>query len=367
MKYCNAVREQTNYEKYKGNKYKVLAAARNYFAGLMLAAGYHEDLKTAATLALKNCKKQEDGTYPLTECVIVMIGDDKVTYKEQGYWSEVLLKKPTLIKKYYDTINKNKFDQNYLAKNFLNDQKVKFDISNKKIVKNNSQEEFKPKKTNQDNEAPVIEIAEVITVNDTDYEFQGKVTDQAKTIYVEVDGRPIDVKNGKFIVKGYSPIDKQISIEAIDQWGNRSEPKIVKLNISDIANIYIEEYKKNYSNIIFNSKIENNIVHNFDQSYIDIIFNNLFKNSIEALKDIKNPQIELLLSINDNKLKLIFFDNGPGYEGDVKDLFKPYFSTKTSSGLGLSLINKIVNENNGDFVIKTNKYSGFKVEIYFNI
>ena len=43
-----------------------------------------------------------------------------------------------------------------------------------------------------------------------------------------------------------------------------------------------------------------------NQFDIDIIFNNLFKNSIEALKDTKNPQIELLLSIDNNKLKLIF-------------------------------------------------------------
>ena len=64
---------------------------------------------------------------------------------------------------------------------------------------------------------------------------------------------------------------------------------------------------------------------------------------------------------------MIFFDNGHGYEGDVGDLLKPYFSTKNSSVLGLSLISKIVNENNGDLVIKTNKYSGFKVEISFNV
>ena len=135
FKYFNAVREQVNYIKYKGKKYKVLAAAKNYYAGLMLAAGYHEDLKTAATLALKNCKKQEEGTYPLTECVVVMIGDDRVTFKEQGYWSEVLLKKPTLIKKYFDSIGSNKFDQNYLAQNFLNDQAEKFTIISKKIAK----------------------------------------------------------------------------------------------------------------------------------------------------------------------------------------------------------------------------------------
>lgn len=122
-----------------------------------------------------------------------------------------------------------------------NDQSIKI-VQKQKIEnqKATDQKEFKPKKTNEDNEAPVIDIAEVITVNDTDYEFQGKVTDQAKTIYVEVDGRPTEVKDGTFIVKGYSPIDKQISIEAIDQWGNRSKPKIVKLMI-DINDISIAE------------------------------------------------------------------------------------------------------------------------------
>jgi hypothetical protein len=249
FKYFNVVREQTNYEKYKGNKYKVLAAARNYFAGLMLAAGYHEDLKTAAILALKNCKKQEDGTYPLTECVIVMIGDDKVTYKEQGYWSEVLLKKPTLIKKYYDTIDKNSFDQNYLAKNFLNDQKVKFNISNTRIVKNNSQEEFKPKKTNQDNEAPVIEIAEVITVDSQAYTLKGKVKDKSQ-IYLTIDGRQVDVKKGKFELDRFSinsDATEEIKIVAIDKWNNRSE-KIVKVTIdlqsTTVAKVY-EQLKPN--------------------------------------------------------------------------------------------------------------------------
>ena len=126
-------------------------------------------------------------------------------------------------------------------------------------VKEPKQEEFKPKKTNQDNEAPIIEIAEVITVNDTDYEFQGKVTDQAKTIYIEIDGRPTDVKNGKFIVKGYSPVDKQISIEAIDQWGNRSEPKIVKLKI-DIKDTIVAEKLEPLNPSKIRSKSSNNKV-----------------------------------------------------------------------------------------------------------
>ena len=67
----------------------------------------------------------------------------------------------------------------------------------------------------------------------------------------------------------------------------------------------------------------------------------------------------------DKKLNLIFFDNGPGYDGDIDDLIKPYFSTKNSSGLGLSLINKIITDNSYKMNITTNSYSGFKIEIIF--
>ena len=110
-------------------------------------------------------------------------------------------------------------------------------------VEDNTQEEFKPKKTNQDNEAPVIEIAEVITVNDSSYEFKGKVTDKAKTIYVEVDGRSVEVKKGQFLVKGYSPVDKQISITAIDQWGNKSKPKLVNIIIDQKDTIVADNFE----------------------------------------------------------------------------------------------------------------------------
>jgi hypothetical protein len=92
-------------------------------------------------------------------------------------------------------------------------------------------EEFKPKKTNQDNEAPVIEIAEAITVKDTSYILEGSVTDKADKIFLEIDGQPVQVKKGKFKVKRYSPVDEQIKIVAIDQWGNKSKTKLVNITI----------------------------------------------------------------------------------------------------------------------------------------
>ena len=93
-----------------------------------------------------------------------------------------------------------------------------------------------------------------------------------------------------------------------------------KINLSEILSIYIEEYKKNYSNITFNQSLQNDVFIIFDQSYIDIILNNLFKNSIEALEKTSDPTIEISLNKFDKHIDLIFFDNGPGFDGDTDDL-----------------------------------------------
>ena len=55
-----------------------------------------------------------------------------------------------------------------------------------------------------------------------------------------------------------------------------------------------------------------------------------------------HPRIEISLVRHENYILLSFFDNGPGYDGNIDNFIKPYFSTKNSSGLGLPLINKII-------------------------
>ena len=137
-------------------------------------------------------------------------------------------------------------------------------IQSKKKVKvakieKSKQEKFKPKNKDKDNEAPIIEIAEAITVNDSNYKFEGRVSDQSKNIFIEVDGQLVDVKNGVFKVVGYSPVDKNIKIEAIDGYGNRSKPKIVKLTIDIKETEVVEKIEPlNPSNL--NTEISNNKV-----------------------------------------------------------------------------------------------------------
>ena len=127
------------------------------------------------------------------------------------------------------------------------------------------------------------------------------------------------------------------------------KPKLTKLNISEILNIYYDEYTKNYNLIIFNKDIDSDILLNFDQSYFDLVLNNLFKDAIESWKNTKNFEISISLKKIDNKIEFYFLDNGPGYDGDVEKLKEPYFSTRKSTGLGLSLVHKIISDNEADF------------------
>jgi len=119
--------------------------------------------------------------------------------------------------------------------------------------------EFTPDSTAIDNDPPVITIAQNIKVNDTDYEVEGKVQDKSEKVFLEVEGRPVKVKNGKFIIRRYSPVDEQIKIVAIDQWGNRSKPKLVNITI-DIQETIVVEKLEPLNPTILKNKSSNNRV-----------------------------------------------------------------------------------------------------------
>ena len=63
-------------------------------------------------------------------------------------------------------------------------------------------------------------------------------------------------------------------------------------------------------------------------------------------------------------VKLI--DNGTGIP-DKKKVMTPYFTTKKKgTGLGLPIVNKIINEHSGNFLIKNNENNnGTTIELSF--
>ena len=258
-----------------------------------------------------------------------------------------------------------KDDISLLSHSFNSMSKTISEQKNKLILKNKEILDNMPKVINSEKNKALADLARKIS-----HEIKNPLTPMLLSAeYIEKKIKGTDLE--KDISNSTNSIKRQIFliqnlINEFSSFARMPKPKFVKLNVSEILNIYLDEYVKNYDHIKFINFINNDIYINFDQSHLDIILNNLFKNSIEAGKNFKNFVINISLDNKDNLTELVFKDNGPGFDGDVNRLIEPYFSTKNSSGLGLSLVNKIISDNGSHFNIKTSKDNGFEVKIIFH-
>ena len=114
------------------------------------------------------------------------------------------------------------------------------------------------------------------------------------------------------------------------------------------------------------------ILFNCDSEQISRVFFNLIKNSIESIheKHFKNPdfakKIDIVIINKSDYIEIIIIDNGTGFsEKNLKNILKPYFTTKSKgSGLGLSIVNKIINDHEGTIKFSQQKV-GAKISVKF--
>ena len=151
----------------------------------------------------------------------------------------------------YDTIDKDRLLSS------INKNKSKVKVAK---VEEPKQEEFKPENKDIDNDAPVIEIAQNITVDSQAYTLKGKVKDKSQ-IYLTIDGRRVQVKEGNFELERFNidpDVAEEVKIVAIDKWNNRAEKTIkvtIDLKSTDTAKVYENLNPNNVKAKIDNNKI----------------------------------------------------------------------------------------------------------------
>ena len=156
-------------------------------------------------------------------------------------------------------------------------------------------------------------------------------------------------------------------VNEFSHFARMPRPVFKKIDLNKVVERSINFLKLSLKSKINFNKSNKNLI-NGDEEQLYRVFINLIKNADESIDEIihKNPdykgKIDIEIVTNNDYILVTIIDNGKGIT-DTKKAMTPYFTTKRKgTGLGLPIVNKIINEHSGEFFINNFK-KGTRVEI----
>lgn len=155
---------------------------------------------------------------------------------------------------------------------------------------------------------------------------------------------------------------------------NFSKPSIPKSQIIDLVEVLNrallfsdKKIKEKEAKVSVDYDIKDTLVY-FDKGQLLQIFLNIISNALDAIDINGSLGISVKMPVeNDNAYILVSFeDNGCGISKEnINKIFDPFFTTRESgTGLGLSVVHKLVIENSGNIQIESIESVGTVVKIY---
>ena len=140
-------------------------------------------------------------------------------------------------------------------------------------------------------------------------------------------------------------------IKALLDFGRPSKPTLMVVGVGDVladvvlftrrfanqSNVHIkEEYREDLPRVMA------------DPDQLKQVFVNLISNAVQAMED-TGGVISVGAESDDGFVSVSVTDNGPGIApGDLSKVFDPFYSTRDEgTGLGLTMVHRIVDEHNG--------------------
>ena len=183
--------------------------------------------------------------------------------------------------------------------------------------------------------------------------------------------------NGEDFENYLETINRQIKdieklVNEFSNFARMPRPIFKKINLFKIITRSVDLLKMSSKNEINFKTKHKDLEINGDEEQLNRVFINLIKNSEEAFMELskKTPsfkgKIDIAIESNNDYIVVIITDNGTGIT-DTKKVMTPYYTTKIKgTGLGLPIVNKIINEHSGDFSIQNKKDgNGVNIEISF--
>ncbi len=110
-------------------------------------------------------------------------------------------------------------------------------------------------------------------------------------------------------------------------------------------------------------------LYKLDKNYIKQALINLVKNSIQAISEVydEGGLISIATDLEENKIIFSIIDNGCGIDkNNLGEIFEPFYTSKEmGTGLGLTIVYKIIKEHRGEILVESKKNRGTEIKIEF--
>jgi signal transduction histidine kinase len=138
---------------------------------------------------------------------------------------------------------------------------------------------------------------------------------------------------------------------------------LIKSDINKLLTEIIEliKYEAEAAHITCITDLQKNIpLIEFDGRYMKQAFLNLIRNSLDAMQNMTRKELTIKTEAVDTQVTVSIGDTGCGISWENKaKIFEPYFTTKKmGTGLGLTLVFKIIKEHRGEISIDSKEGVG---------
>jgi two-component system, NtrC family, nitrogen regulation sensor histidine kinase NtrY len=157
-------------------------------------------------------------------------------------------------------------------------------------------------------------------------------------------------------------------VNEFSEFARMPEARPAPNNLNAVAGEAVSLYKNAHAGIEITFAPDSAVpVFDLDREQLKRGVINLLENAVQAVHEGGGTRVDIATDY-DVKLgivRLVVADDGPGISAEVKNrLFEPYFSTKkTGTGLGLTIVHRIVADHEGFIRVQDNKPRGTRMVI----
>jgi hypothetical protein len=180
------------------------------------------------------------------------------------------------------------------------------------------------------------------------------IDDKTPFSYMQLIDKYLGVVNEEIDRLNHTVVDFLFAVRPMDMDQREGNINALLMELTNFVGIELER-----SHIDTVLELADNLpLIKFDERYMKQVLLNLIKNAMAAMSD--GGVLTIKTQVSDTDLFISVYDTGDGIaEENLSKIFEPYFTTKPSgSGLGLTLVYKIIREHQGEVSVKSKQGEG---------